>query len=91
MTMKLQFSYQDYQAKAVNAVVKVFDGQALATSEFALIGHNSSVAYAGDGSIGNALKLSDEQSLANVQVIQKQNQLHRVVQQARERQASLDS
>lgn len=31
MTMKLQFAHQDYQKKAVDAVVKVFDGQPLAT------------------------------------------------------------
>ena len=29
MTMKLQFAHQDYQKKAVDAVVKVFDGQPL--------------------------------------------------------------
>jgi type III restriction enzyme len=70
-TMKLQFSHQDYQAKAVDAVVRVFDGQPLAKTEFSLAGQNASVAYAGDGSIGNALKLSDEQILANVQAVQK--------------------
>jgi type III restriction enzyme len=32
--MQLQFSHQDYQKKAVDAVVKVFDGQPLAKSEF---------------------------------------------------------
>ena len=72
-TMKLQFSHQDYQTKAVDAVVKVFDGQPLAKSEFALTGQNATVAYAGDGSIGNALKLSDEQLLANVQAVQQAN------------------
>jgi type III restriction enzyme len=74
-TMKLQFSHQDYQAKAVDAVVKVFDGQPLAKSEFALARQLASVSYAGDGSIGNALKLSDEQLLANVQGVQKANGL----------------
>ena len=74
-TMKLQFSHQDYQTKAVDAVVKVFDGRPLAKSEFALTGQNASVAYAGDGSIGNALKLSDEQLLANVQAVQQANGL----------------
>jgi type III restriction enzyme len=69
--MRLQFSHQDYQARAVDAVVKVFDGQPLAKTEFSLAGQNASVAYAGDGSIGNALKLSDEQLLANVQAVQK--------------------
>ena len=71
MTMKLQFSHQEYQTKAVDAVVKVFDGQPLAKSDFALAAQQGSVAYAGDGSIGNALKLSDEQLLANVQAVQK--------------------
>jgi type III restriction enzyme len=70
-TMKLQFSHQDYQVKAVDAVVKVFDGQPLAKSDFALTGQNGSVTYAADGSIGNGLKLSDEQVLANVQAVQK--------------------
>lgn len=33
MTMKLQFAHQDYQKKAVDAVVKVFDGQPLGAVE----------------------------------------------------------
>lgn len=75
MTMKLQFSHQDYQKKAVDAVVKVFDGQPLAKSDFALAQQQGSVAYAGDGSIGNALTLSEEQLLANVQAVQQANGL----------------
>ena len=75
MTMKLQFSHQDYQTKAVDAVVKVFAGQPPAMGEFALAGQNASVSYAGDGSIGNALKLSDAQLLANLQAVQKANGL----------------
>ena len=71
--MKLQFSHQDYQTRAVEAVVKVFDGQPLAKSDFTLMADNGSVTYAADGSIGNGLKLSDEQVLANVQAIQKKN------------------
>ncbi len=73
MTMKLQFSHQDYQKRAVDAVVKVFDGQPLARSEFALTAQNASVHYAASGSIGNALTLSDEQLLANVQAVQRAN------------------
>lgn len=71
--MKLQFTHQEYQTRAVEAVVKVFDGQPLAKSEFALAGQGSSVVYAADGSIGNALVLSDEQLLANVQKVQGEN------------------
>lgn len=74
-TMKLQFTHQDYQTRATNAVVQVFDGQPLAKSDFSLAVHNASVEYANDGSIGNALKLSDEALLANVQKVQKANGL----------------
>ncbi|XVJ71992.1 MAG: DEAD/DEAH box helicase family protein [Rhizobacter sp.] len=73
--MKLQFAHQDHQKKAVDAVVKVFDGQPLAKSDFALAAQQGSVAYAGDGSIGNALKLSEEQLLANVRAVQAANGL----------------
>lgn len=73
MTMQLQFSHQDYQKKAVDAVVKVFDGQPLAKGEFSLAGQNASVRYAADGTIGNALHLSEEQLLANVQGVQLAN------------------
>lgn len=72
-TMKLQFSHQAYQTRAVEAVVQVFDGQPLAKSDFSLAGQAASVEYANDGSIGNALKLSDEVLLANVQKIQHAN------------------
>ena len=73
MTMKLQFTHQAFQTNAVNAVVSVFDGQPLAKSEFALAGQSASVEYAADGSIGNALTLSDEQILSNVQAVQAKN------------------
>lgn len=73
--MKLQFTHQDYQKKAVDAVVKVFAGQPLANSHFSLAMENASVGYAADGSIGNALQLSDAQLLANVQAVQKSHGL----------------
>jgi restriction endonuclease len=73
MTMQLQFSHQDYQKKAVDAVVQVFHGQPLAKGDFALTGHNASVRYAADGTIGNALQLSEDQLLANVQQVQRAN------------------
>jgi type III restriction enzyme len=73
MTMQLQFSHQDYQTRAVQAVVQVFDGQPLAKGDFALSGPSASVRYAADGSIGNALQLSEEQLLANVRKVQLAN------------------
>lgn len=72
-TMKLQFSHQAYQTRAVEAVVQLFDGQPLAKSDFSLAGQAASVEYAIDGSIGNALKLSDEALLVNVQKVQQAN------------------
>ena len=73
MKMQLKFTHQDYQKKAVDAVVKVFHGQPQTRSEFALAGQNASVRYAADGTIGNALHLSDEQLLVNVQQVQLAN------------------
>lgn len=80
-SMKLQFTHQQYQADAVQAVVQVFDGQPLAKSEFALAEQNTSVEYAADGSIGNVLTLSDEQLLANVQKVQQQNAVQEISQE----------
>jgi type III restriction enzyme len=71
--MKFQFSHQDFQTRAVEAVVKIFDGQPLATGDFSLMANNSSVSYAADGSIGNELKLSNEQFLTNLQAVQVKN------------------
>lgn len=76
--MQLQFTHQDYQTRAVDAVVQVFEGQPLAVSDFALAAQdNSSVDYAANGSIGNALCLTNEQLLANVQKVQTFNGLAR--------------
>ena len=72
-TMQLQFSHQDYQTRAVQAVVQVFHGQPQAKGDFALSGTNPSVRYAADGSIGNALQLSEEQLLTNVHKVQLAN------------------
>ncbi len=70
--MKLQFSHQSYQARAVDAVVKVFDGQPLARSDYSLATQQGSATHAADGSVGNALHLSEAQLLANVQQVQAQ-------------------
>ncbi len=71
--MKFQFSHQDYQARAVEAVVKIFHGQPLAEGDFSLMANNGSVSYAADGSIGNELKLSDDQFLTNLRAVQEKN------------------
>ena len=71
--MKLQFTHQDYQQRAVDAVVKVFAGQPSGQSIFSLYGQSSSTNYAADGSIGNSLVLDDEHILNNLQKVQLQN------------------
>jgi type III restriction enzyme len=73
--MRLQFTHQDYQQRAVQAVVQVFDGQPLAKSDFALASESASVNYAPDGTIGNVLLLNEEQLLTNVQKVQQANAL----------------
>lgn len=65
--MKLQFTHQAYQQTAVNAVVEIFSGQPLAKTDFSLTGPSSSTHYAANGSIGNALVLTHDQILANLQ------------------------
>lgn len=71
--MQLQFSHQEYQARAVQAVVRVFNGQPLQSGGFQLQATASSVDHAADGTIGNVLSLSDAQLLENVQQVQRDN------------------
>ncbi|WP_404471064.1 DEAD/DEAH box helicase family protein [Vreelandella venusta] len=73
--MTLQFTHQAYQERAVQSVVQVFDGQPLATGEFELVSSAASVNYAGDGSIGNSLVLTEQQVLENVHKVQASNQI----------------
>ncbi|MCD1653058.1 MULTISPECIES: DEAD/DEAH box helicase family protein [Halomonadaceae] len=76
--MTLQFTHQAYQERAVQSVVQVFDGQPLATGEFELVSSTASVNYAGDGSIGNSLVLTEQQVLENVHKVQASNGIETV-------------
>lgn len=76
--MTLQFTHQAYQERAVQSVVQVFDGQPLATGEFELVSSAASVNYAGDGSIGNSLVLTEQQVLENVHKVQASNDIEAV-------------
>ena len=68
--LRLQFTPQDYQTRAVNAVVQAFEGQPISSPGFRLQQTSGSVEYAPDGSIANQLLLTEEQILQNVQRIQ---------------------
>ncbi len=74
--MKIQFDgQQQYQLDAVNAVIDVFDGQPLAGGQFELslgVGFGGAMTELG---FGNQLELTSEEILANVQKIQKNNEI----------------
>ena len=73
--MKLQFdANQDYQAKALAAVVDLFDGQPLEQSEFRNeVGPALGQLFNGEYLIGNHLAIDDETVLGNLRAVQKQN------------------
>jgi type III restriction enzyme len=75
--MKLQFdSNQEYQLQAIQSVVDIFEGQPLSTGEYEFsLGHaNSSLALTDQG-VGNAIRLREEDILANICKVQERNKL----------------
>ena len=73
--MKLHFDpNQQYQHDAINAIVGVFEGQSLNLSDFSFTIDNRNT-ITPVGGVGNQLTISDEQILANVQTIQKENEI----------------
>lgn len=73
--MKLHFdSHQDFQLQAIQSVVDIFEGQPLNTGdyEFSLQQADSSLAFSENG-VGNAIRLTDQEILRNVQAVQKRN------------------
>lgn len=76
-SVELKFTHQDYQRRAVEAVVQVFDGQPMNVEAFSLKAAGG-VVHAADGSIANRLLLSRAQLLRNVQKVQANNGIERV-------------
>lgn len=78
-TLKLQFEASlDYQSKAVNSVVRLFDGQPSQQSLFTVTGWNEQAGQGAmftDTGIGNRLELSRGQILENLQQVQLWNDL----------------
>lgn len=83
--VRLQFAHQDYQARAVQAVVQAFDGQPLASAAFSLQAAPGSVEYAPDGSIANRLLIAEAQMLENVRKVQDSNGIEPVAELAADR------
>ncbi len=88
--MKFQFKIQDYQTEAVNAVVKVFDGQPLKTRvtymrdlgkrktalQTSLLEDDVNfIASDGNGFENGSIDLSDEQILDNIRALQLENNI----------------
>ncbi len=73
--MKLHFDpNQQYQHEAINAIVRVFEGQPLNHGDFSFTIDNRSI-ITPIGGVGNQLTISNEQILANVQTVQKENEI----------------
>lgn len=78
--MKIKFDRnQEYQIKAINAVIDVLEGQHLNQSdfEFTLSQEQTGSLELTDKGIGNALSITNEQVLENIQKVQANNELVR--------------
>ena len=72
--MRLHFNpNQKYQLDAINAVLRVFDGQAAGSGSGAFFSVNSGEMFTETG-FANRLEIDEEQILQNVQTIQKEGQ-----------------
>lgn len=73
--MKLNFDpNQQYQLDAINSIVRVFEGQPLNHGDFSFTIDNRNI-ITPIGGVGNQLTISPEQILANVQAVQKENEI----------------
>jgi type III restriction enzyme len=73
--LKFHFdSKQDYQIKAVNSVVKLFEGQRLSKGEFELTSNSAGLGFS-DFGFGNRLELTYIDILNNLKTVQKENDI----------------
>ena len=76
--MKLKFDPElDYQRKAIDSVVNVFDGQPIERSDFEISFITGGSLVLSDIGIGNQVVLDDEKIFANVQKIQSANNIEK--------------
>lgn len=73
--MKLKFKQQDFQTAAVNAVCSLFEGQRRTTATFGMEQNGNQTVLQTEYGVGNALRISGEALLANMQAVQKRNNL----------------
>ncbi len=71
--MKLHFNHsQLYQLNAINAVVRVFEGQPASREDFSLVATDG---FRPDSQFANRLHIADGQILHNLQTVQQDNEL----------------
>jgi len=71
--MKLQFDpNQEYQKQAIDAIVDIFEGQPLSSSDLDFTFTEGSLQFSENG-VGNRIVLAEEQMLKNLQAVQKRN------------------
>ena len=76
--MKLKFKTQDFQTEAVNAVADLFAGQDKTTTTFSIVEENHGTQLTiqqNEFGIGNALNIQTSDLLANMNRVQKRNNL----------------
>ncbi len=78
--MKIQFENNlEYQDRAINSIVDIFEGQEICQSNFSIVRQDSkgqkTINDYDDLGIGNRLELLDDEILANIQKIQLRNGL----------------
>ena len=78
--MKIQFdSNLEYQDRAINSIVEIFEGQEVCQSNFSVVTHvakgQRTINDLNDLGIGNRLELLEDEILANVQHVQLKNGL----------------
>jgi type III restriction enzyme len=78
--MKIQFdSNLDYQDRAINSIVEIFEGQEVCQSNFSVVTHGAkgqrTINDLNDLGIGNRLELLEDEIIANVQHVQLKNGL----------------
>lgn len=73
--MKLKFKHQKFQELAVNAVADLFIGQEKKTATFSVVQGDRPTLLENQYGVGNAMLIDDSAMLANMQAIQKRNNL----------------
>ena len=72
--MKLKFKHQAFQTDAVNAAADLFVGQNKKSAAFSIV-EERQIGLQNEFGVGNLLALSDEQIRANMNAVQKRNNL----------------